>query len=215
VRNVLGPIGAGLTLLAVSWTAASLAEEPRRAPGYRGIWFTLGQLGEYGDKYSGGLGTYTAKHRPLAVYAEAVNKTFFVYGGGRHGERHLLIMASYYDHGQGQVPRPVIVHDKGGVDDPHDNASIALDGDGHVWVFVSGRGRSRPGFKYRSPAPYSIACEAPWALGWVIRLEYLLSLAVVVVVMGRFHQASKTRDCSRNAPTGTGRSRHRLPKAPR
>ena len=24
--------------------------------GYRGIWFTLGQFSEYGDKYSGGLG---------------------------------------------------------------------------------------------------------------------------------------------------------------
>ena len=43
--------------------------------GYRGIWFTLGQytdspygrgdwkgFWDYGDKYSGGLGTYTAKH---------------------------------------------------------------------------------------------------------------------------------------------------------
>ncbi|WP_297036043.1 hypothetical protein, partial [Thermogutta sp.] len=28
--------------------------------GYRGIWFTLGQKTEWGDKYSGGLGTYTA-----------------------------------------------------------------------------------------------------------------------------------------------------------
>ncbi len=27
--------------------------------GYRGIWFTLGQFSEGGDKYSGGLGTYT------------------------------------------------------------------------------------------------------------------------------------------------------------
>jgi hypothetical protein len=32
--------------------------------GYKGIWFSLGQFSEYGDKYSGGLGTYTAKHRP-------------------------------------------------------------------------------------------------------------------------------------------------------
>ena len=37
--------------------------------GYQGIWFTLGQFSEYGDKYSGGLGTYTAKHVPLAVYS--------------------------------------------------------------------------------------------------------------------------------------------------
>src|SRR5690625_7842004 len=48
--------------------------------GYQGIWFTLGQFSEYGDKYSGGLGTYTANHIPLAIYAEEVDKTFFVYG---------------------------------------------------------------------------------------------------------------------------------------
>jgi dihydroxy-acid dehydratase len=49
--------------------------------GYRGIWFTLGQKSEYGDKYAGGFGTYTANHLPLAIYAPQVNKTFFVYGG--------------------------------------------------------------------------------------------------------------------------------------
>ena len=131
-----------------------------QAEGYCGIWFTLGQyLGEehvYGDKYSGGLGTYTAKHVPLAVYAEEVKKTFFVYGGCVPGTRHLLAMASHYDHGAQQVPRPTIVHDKVGVDDPHDNPSIALAENGHLWVFVSGRGRKRPGFKYRSTEPYSV-----------------------------------------------------------
>jgi len=128
----------------------------RKDTGYRGIWFTLGQFCDYGDKYSGGLGTYTAKHVPLAAYAEEVNKTFFVYGGAIEGTRHLLAMASYYDHEQHVVPRPTIVHDKGGVDDPHDNPSICIDEHGHVWVFVSGRGRQRPGFKYRSVEPYSI-----------------------------------------------------------
>ena len=88
--------------------------------GYRGIWFTLGQPSEYGDKYSGGLGTYTAKHIPIAVYAPEVERTFFVYGGSRNGERYLLAMASHYDHRTGAVPRPTIVHDKG-VNDPHDN----------------------------------------------------------------------------------------------
>jgi len=136
--------------------AALAADSAPRDNGYRGIWFTLGQMGEHGDKYSGGLGTYTANHRPLAVHAPAAGKTFFVYGGAKEGRRHFLIMASYYDHERDVVPRPVIVHDKQGVDDPHDNASIALDGDGHVWVFVSGRGQKRPGFKYRSLAPYSI-----------------------------------------------------------
>lgn len=128
-----------------------------KADGYRGIWFTLGQFSEYGDKYSGGLGTYTAKHIPLAVYSPETDKTFFVYGGTRAPqERHLLIMASAYDHATGTVPRPTIVHDKDGVNDPHDNPSVALAGDGHVWVFVSGRGRHRPGFLYRSVAPHSV-----------------------------------------------------------
>jgi len=126
--------------------------------GYRGIWFELGQKeNEYGDKYSGGLGTYTAKHVPLAVYSPEAQKTFFVYGGCRKDKpRHLLAMISYYDHASGVVPRPTIVHDKEGVDDPHDNPSISMSPDGHVWVFVSGRGRRRPGFRYRSLEPYSI-----------------------------------------------------------
>ena len=41
--------------------------------GYKGIWFTLGQFSEYGDKYSGGFATFTAKHIPLAIYAPKVN----------------------------------------------------------------------------------------------------------------------------------------------
>lgn len=124
--------------------------------GYRGIWFTLGQFSEHGDKYSGGLGTYTANHVPMAMYSAEANKTFFVYGGAKDGERHLLCMASYYDHERDVVPRPTIVHDKQGVDDPHDNPSLCIDQQGHVWVFVSGRGRSRPGFIYRSAEPYSV-----------------------------------------------------------
>lgn len=126
----------------------------RKDEGYRGIWFTLGQFSEYGDKYSGGLATYTANHVPMAIYAPQVRKTFFVYGGSRGGQRHLLAMASHYDHDRGVVPRPTIVHDKQ-VDDPHDNPSLAIDEYGHLWVFVSGRAQRRPGFIYRSLEPYS------------------------------------------------------------
>ena len=143
----------GLSLLA--------SDEPvvsgEKADGYKGIWFTLGQFSEYGDKYSGGLGTYTAKHIPMAVYAKEAHRTFFVYGGTRNPEeRYLLAMASFYDHETGTVPRPTIVHDKEGVDDPHDNPSLAIDGEGRVWVFVSGRGRRRPGFVYRSVHSYGV-----------------------------------------------------------
>jgi len=76
-----------------AWEADLLGQMTKPGEGYRGIWFTLGQFSEHGDKYSGGLGTYTANHVPLAVYASEVQQTFFVYGGTtRAEERHLLIM---------------------------------------------------------------------------------------------------------------------------
>ena len=127
------------------------------ANGYKGIWFTLGQFSEYGDKYSGGLGTYTSSHVPIAIYAKQVHKTFFVYGGTTtKDEKHLLIMLSYYDHKKHVVPKPVIVYDKEGVDDPHDNASLAIDEKGFIWVFVSGRNTRRPGIILKSRKPYEI-----------------------------------------------------------
>ena len=69
---------------------------------------------------------------------------------------HLLAMISYFDHASGLVPKPTVVHDKQGVDDPHDNPSLAIDSQGHLWVFVSGRARARPGFIYRSRRPHDI-----------------------------------------------------------
>ncbi len=68
----------------------------------------------------------------MAIYAPEVDKTFFVYGGAKEGQRYLLAMASYYDHLHHLVPRPTIVHDKENVDNPHDNPSIALDEAGHI-----------------------------------------------------------------------------------
>lgn len=128
-----------------------------RADGYKGIWFSLGQFSEHGDKYSGGLGTYTANHNPIAIYVPEVNKTFFVYGGTtQEDEKHLLIMLSYYDHKKGVVPKPVVVYDKLGVDDPHDNASLSIDDEGYIWVFVSGRNVTRLGSIHKSRKPYEI-----------------------------------------------------------
>ncbi|MEI6276340.1 MAG: BNR-4 repeat-containing protein [Prolixibacteraceae bacterium] len=137
-------------------TVETQAQNPK-ANGYKGIWFTLGQFSEFGDKYSGGLGTYTANHIPIAIYAPQVNKTFFTYGGTTSkDERHLLIMISYFDHQTRTVPKPVIVYDKVGVDDPHDNAAISIDGEGYIWVFVSGRNTTRPGLIFKGSTPYSI-----------------------------------------------------------
>jgi hypothetical protein len=131
----------------------------KKVDGYRGIWFTLGQMtGEYGDKYSGGLAfCFSHTLTPMAVYAPEVKKTFFVYGGTTGPEdRYLLAMASYYDHEKHRVPRPTIVRDQRGINDPHDNPSLAIDAQGYVWVFIAGRGRHRPGQIFRSAEPYSV-----------------------------------------------------------
>jgi hypothetical protein len=125
--------------------------------GYRGIWFELNQKYEYGDKYSGALGTYTAKHVPLAIYSPEADKTFFVYGGTKaEEERYLLCMIGEFDHRTGMISKPTVVYDKLGVNDPHDNPSIMIDDEGFILVFVSGRGQQRPGFKYKSKKPLNI-----------------------------------------------------------
>ena len=138
-------------------TGQSQSLESEKIPGYRPIWFELNQKYKYGDKYSGALGTYTAKHHPLAIYAAEVNKTFFVYGGTKSEEsKHLLCMIGTYDHTSGLVSQPLVVCDKMGVDDPHDNPSILIDKQGYIWVFISARGRVRMRSKYKSKNPYSI-----------------------------------------------------------
>ncbi len=154
VLKKFAPLISGIIL---ALFAGNIQAQNLKADGYKGIWFTLGQFSQYGDKYSGGLGTYTADHVPMAIYAPEVKKTFFTYGGTTaKDERHLLIMVSYYDHVKGVVPKPTIVYDKVGVNDPHDNASISLDSKGFLWVFVSGRNTSRPGLIFKSKLPYSI-----------------------------------------------------------
>ncbi|MCI7307575.1 BNR-4 repeat-containing protein [Alistipes senegalensis] len=155
---------AALLLICTVWGAGAQERKSmdnQTIDGYRGIWFTIGQARSgYGDKYSGGLGTYTMKHIPMAVYSPEADKTFFVYGGTPSEERkYLLCMVGCYDHKTGMLRRPVVVYDKGvaGVGDPHDDPTIQLDKEGYVWVFVAGRANKRPGIRYRSTKPYDIS----------------------------------------------------------
>ena len=130
----------------------------KKIDGYRAIWFELNQKYEFGDKYSGPLGTYTAKHVPLAIYSPEVKKTFFVYGGTKDADKqYLLCMVGEYDHKTKMVSKPTVVYDKNGVNDPHDNPSIMIDDNGYIRVFVSGRGQSRPGYKFISKKPFDVS----------------------------------------------------------
>ncbi len=111
---------------------------------------------EYVFKYSGGLGTYCAKHQPFAVYSEEANKTFFCWGGAtRENPQQLMHMVSLYDHSTGAVPRPTILLDKQ-TDDAHDNPVISLDNNGYIWIFSTSHGTGRPSYIHRSCRPYDI-----------------------------------------------------------
>jgi len=127
--------------------------------GYRGIWYMNQPLdNEYRYKYSGGLGTYCAKHQPFAIYCEKGARTFFCYGGTPDGDRQnktLLHMVSYYDHRTGLVPRPTILLDKR-TSDAHDNPVISVDDEGHIWIFSTSHGTSRPSYVHRSARPYDV-----------------------------------------------------------
>ena len=129
----------------------------QKASGYRGIWYMNQPCDdEYVYKYSGGLGTYCAKHRPFAIYSERANKTFFCYGGAKEDDnQELLHMVSYFDHSNGFVPRPTILLDKK-TGDAHDNPVISIDEKGHLWVFSTSHGKARPSFIHRSKKPFDI-----------------------------------------------------------
>jgi len=137
--------------------AGKIATLNQKDDGYRGIWYAVGRSDdEYGYKYSGGLGTYCAKHRPFSVYCPEVEKTFFCYGGApKDTSRELLHMVSYYDHKTKKVPRPTLLLDKQ-TDNAHDNPTIAVDHEGYIWIFSTSHGLDRPSFIHRSTEPYSV-----------------------------------------------------------
>ncbi|MBE0536313.1 MAG: BNR-4 repeat-containing protein [Phycisphaerae bacterium] len=149
-----------LVLALTVFSSASAAESVtlnQKDTGYRGIWYMNQPSGdEYVYKYSGGLGTYCAKHQPFAVYRPEVGKTFFCYGGAAPGTNNkLLHMVSYYDHATGEVPKPTILLDKN-TSDAHDNPVISVDSEGRVWIFSTSHGTGRPSYVHRSVKPYDI-----------------------------------------------------------
>lgn len=148
---------AGIAVLAMTSAVANELTLNQKETGYRGIWYMNQPSGdEYVYKYSGGLGTYCAKHRPFAVYSKKANKTFFCYGGTTGGKKpELLHMVSYFDHATGMVPRPTILLNKH-TDDAHDNPVISIDNQGYLWIFSTSHGTGRPSYIHRSKAPYDI-----------------------------------------------------------
>ena len=154
---------AALMAFFLATAAANASDAPltlnAKDTGYRGIWYMNQPLkNEYRYKYSGGLGTYCAKHRPFAVYCDEVEKTFFCYGGTPDGDRAnktLLHMVSYYDHRTGLVPKPTTLLDKH-TTDAHDNPVISVDEKGFIWILSTSHGTSRPSYIHHSVRPYDV-----------------------------------------------------------
>ena len=98
------------------------------------------------------------------------NKTFFVYGGADRERKSILHMVSYYDHNTGTVPRPAILLDKK-TRDAHDNPTLQIDAEGHLWIFSNAHGTARPSYIHqRQQGATHISDRPPGRIanaGWV------------------------------------------------
>ncbi|MFM9029758.1 MAG: BNR-4 repeat-containing protein, partial [Opitutaceae bacterium] len=157
------------------------------------IWYMNQPLkDEHRYKYSGGFATYPQQHVPIAIHVPGQRKTFFVFGGsaGNVSERgdELEHLVSYYDHATGTVPRPVRILRKR-TEDAHDNPVLSIDAAGHLLVFSSAHGTSRPSYVHRSKRPYDItewellektnfSYPQPWYLPQSKRFLFLHTLYV-------------------------------------
>jgi hypothetical protein len=143
-----------IVLLWSSYLSTSFAD------GYQGLSYELGQyFKDQNDpnlkkvsKYSGAMGTATNKHRPLAIYSGQSNKTFFTYGGlDPSSNENMAIYVGCYDHHvKALCNKPTLITTKEKVVDQHDNASLLIDENNYIWVYVSGRNTKRLGEVYKS-----------------------------------------------------------------
>ena len=128
----------------------------KKADGFKGIWYmNQPSNDEYVYKYSGGLATYPANHRPFAVYSKEADKTFFCFGGTDSTNSTLLHNISYFDHKTKKVANPTILLDKK-TTDAHDNPVISIDDKGYIWIFSTSHGITRPSYIHKSKKPFDI-----------------------------------------------------------
>jgi len=104
------------------------------------------------------MATYCAWHRPMAIYAPAVSKTFFVYGNADNAPT-----ISFYDHGAGRFAYPVVLGSNPD-GDAHRNPTLLLEQSGHLVVFYGAH--CHPTQVLRSVRPYDISsweqvCDLP------------------------------------------------------
>ena len=102
-----------------------------------------------GDFYHGPMGTYPQWHRPMAVYAQPVDKTYFVFGNRLF---HAMIMA--YDHASGTFEGPLNLGTFT-APDAHMNPGLFIDEQGYIYVFFGSHNTTEN--VVRSSTPYNIS----------------------------------------------------------
>lgn len=145
-------LGAACTVVfSMSSEFAESQAADREATASQGVWYACGVANTYPGKpyvYSGPMATYSAWHRPMAVYAAACNKTFFVFGNARNAPS-----ISYYDHAARTFAAPVVLGSNPD-GDAHRNPTLAVDDRGSLYVFYGAHGH--PTHVVKSATPYDI-----------------------------------------------------------
>jgi len=131
------------------------------ATSLRGIWYGCGTENTLPGRsfvYAGGSATYSAWHRPMAVYAPAVKKTFFVFGDAENRPA-----ICFFDHGTGRFAGPLALG-KNPDGNAHRNPTLLIDEDGYLYVFYGYASGRQPIIVLRSKKPYDIT-------GWERRAD--------------------------------------------
>jgi len=118
-----------------------------------GIWHASGATERVSPKartvYGGAHATYCAWTRPMAVYAPAADKTFFVFGNADNSPTIGL-----YDHKMKKLGHAVVVGSNPDMD-AHKNPHILIDEQGYIYVFY--RSHCTPTYLAKSANPYDIS----------------------------------------------------------
>ena len=146
-------IVAGAAVIVLTVGAMTMADETNLPPvETRGVWYHCGSanlLPDQGAVYSGPMATYCAWHRPMAVYAPAVKRSYFVYGNAENAPT-----ISYYDHATGRFAYPVVIGSNPD-GDAHRNPTLLIDDEGYLYMFWGAHGH--PTLVHRSARPYDIS----------------------------------------------------------
>ena len=118
-----------------------------------GVWHASGAKNRVSPTastvYGGAHATYCAWTRPMAVYAPAVDKTFFAFGNCDNSPT-----VASYDHKTKQLSHAVVVGSNPDMD-AHKNPHLLIDEQGYLYVFY--RSHCTPTHLVKSAKPYDIS----------------------------------------------------------